>query len=191
MHVLPIHGRLVDLLPSPFVTISTPLHFVSCFRLPGYSGWVHVVRRDLLIFCGADVDGAEVSSLCEVWSFTGDASVCLPTMEVLVGNFLSNHRKRTETGRQGKSMRDDHFQKEWPCLYELMTVTSVGNVERLPASLNVFSEDGMFKAFLNDREFEQSVCMSHRTLLGLFEVFEGGLQAGDLPWRSQGSKKRR
>jgi len=188
MSVLPIHSRLAALLPGHFVTISTPLHFVGTWSAGGFGGWVHVAGQHLLIFSAKAGSDPKESSLVEVWRYEGEPASCLPIMERIVMGFLENHRKRTESGRASRATRDDHFAKEWPSLFEMMTVTAVGKATRLTATLNVFCEEGLFKCFLNDREFDQSVCLSHRTLLGVLGALEGGLLAGDLPWRTQKGK---
>lgn len=54
---------------------------------------------------------------------------------------------------------------------------------RVPGSITLFAEDGLFKACLNDKDGQLVAFTSQRSPEGLFEAVDTGLGAGTLDWR--------
>lgn len=81
--------------------------------------------------------------------------------------------------------RDPDFANQHPALCEFMTLTRVdAKTVRKTATLNVFFEQGVFKAFLNDRETRKSLCVVSDTFLGLLVALEASITSDDPGWRN-------
>lgn len=62
--------------------------------------------------------------------------------------------------------------------------------ERQPGSILVTAEEGLWKAWVNDRAGLRSAWLSCPDLLGLLGRVEAGLSDGTLSWRSEKSVRR-
>lgn len=84
-------------------------------------------------------------------------------------------------------LADAHFQETYPALFEFMTCTRIDldgrEQSRLTATVNVFVQDGFFKAFLNDRQTGRSLCVAAVTFTRLWEALEEALTSDEVPWR--------
>lgn len=75
-----------------------------------------------------------------------------------------------------------------PTLFEFLTQRDWPDGSlREPGTLLVFTEDGHFKACLNDRDSGHSAFASGRTPTDLLEVLEKGLTENGLEWRLKAS----
>lgn len=81
-----------------------------------------------------------------------------------------------------------------PGVFEMLTSRRYpdGSI-RLPSTLLVFCEDGMFKGCLNDRDNQLTAWASSESFSGLLEALERGLSSDSLQWRTTAasSKKRK
>lgn len=81
--------------------------------------------------------------------------------------------------------RDPEFASQHPALHEFMTLVRVdGKTTRKTATMNVFFEQGVFKAFLNDRETRKSLCVVSDTFLGLLTALEASILSDEPGWRN-------
>ena len=99
-------------------------------------------------------------------------------------------RKAIEAAKRA-SADDPEFARLYPAVAEYLTLTSLGKEAREPSRLSVFTEDGVFKAFLNDPHTGRYVCVSAKTFTGVLEALEGPLQAGEADWRESRNGKRK
>lgn len=87
------------------------------------------------------------------------------------------------------SVPDEHFRETYPALFDFMTVTRIDldgrEAARLTATVNVFVQDGFFKAFLNDRQTGRSLCVAAVTFTRLWEALEEALTSDEVPWRQR------
>lgn len=56
---------------------------------------------------------------------------------------------------------------------------------RQTSTLNLFTEAGRWKAYLNDRAMQRSTCVSATTFVGLLQVLEEALASDRVEWRYQ------
>lgn len=79
---------------------------------------------------------------------------------------------------------DPSMCKKWPSLYELMTVVDMGDGKiRKPSSLLIFSEDGLWKGCLTERDLEISLWASAPGFLGVPDALEERLGQETIEWR--------
>ncbi len=78
----------------------------------------------------------------------------------------------------------DAFSKEFPALFEYLTLCVWDDGSpRVPATLLVFCEDGLFKICLNDRASGRSAWAAAASWERAFAVMEAMLASGDVEWR--------
>jgi len=106
---------------------------------------------------------------------------------LLVAELLKAALRKVEP-HVGTGIIDLDFNDRWPTLFEFMTVSSYEEagkrVERRTATLNVFTQDGMWKVFLNDRETQRCMCVASRTHRDLLDALEAALTSDEPPWRA-------
>lgn len=124
-----------------------------------------------------------------VWQLTTDE------WRITIMSFL---RKATPIA-EGRATRivatDGKLAKDCPALAEYLTATSYPDgTERRTSSLTVFTEDGQWKACLNEREQGLVLFGTGKTLQGSLTALEALLTAEETPWRAsrgeQGKAKR-
>lgn len=81
---------------------------------------------------------------------------------------------------QDPSLAVDH-----PLLLEHLTATAwEGGKLRKTSSLTVFADRGLWKCFLNERNSDQSLCVTGESILALLDVLEAALEQPDADWRA-------
>lgn len=89
----------------------------------------------------------------------------------------------------------DELSQLFPHVVEFLVETRYGDgSNRLPGSLSFFTEDGMLKACLNDKDQGLIVFVSGSGLQGCLLALERGLQQDSLEWRKakdRGGKRRK
>lgn len=79
---------------------------------------------------------------------------------------------------------DGEIGKKFPTLAAFLTETQWdGGSPRVPASLMIFTQDGMWKAMLNDRDCGRVAFVSKNEFTALFQALEKGLATDGLDWR--------
>jgi hypothetical protein len=80
---------------------------------------------------------------------------------------------------------DKDLQKRCPILHGFLTSRETGekNVFRETASLTIFTEDGVFKGCLSDRDSGSTLWKASATLQGVIEGLEEALGRDDPGWR--------
>lgn len=79
---------------------------------------------------------------------------------------------------------DEKLGRLYPCVLEHLTarVYEDGGA-RVPCTLSIFAEDGVWKCCLNDKDTDSYCFVSGETLDGLLRSLEDGLSGGGLDWR--------
>lgn len=103
-----------------------------------------------------------------------------------MGKFIKKAKELAEKqAEKGGAASDAVLAKKLPAFVEFMCETDDGEGNsRQTATLLVFTEDGMWKVCLNDRESQQTLWASGgslETALGALEVM---LEAPNAPWRA-------
>jgi len=81
---------------------------------------------------------------------------------------------------------DAAFRDEFPNLYDhLFATTYEDGSGRMTSTMLIFSENGVLKLCLNDRDNGRSVFITATEFLSLFSVIETGLASNSLDWRSR------
>jgi len=91
-------------------------------------------------------------------------------------------RKRT---RPVRAAIDVEAETRFPALWEYLTCQLVGDKGRLTSTLIVSCEDGQVKLCLSDRETNQVLWKSSKTVLGVLEAIEEALATGTAEWRER------
>jgi len=82
---------------------------------------------------------------------------------------------------------DQAFVRNYPALAEFVSLGVLPDgTTRETSTINVSFSHGTFKAFLNDRDSLQSLCVTAETFQGLLEALEGQLQSDSPGWRPLG-----
>jgi len=144
---------------------------IRVFRRVGRDGLVFLDQLDFL-----------VDDSCSNPSFE---------LEVAMSKFVKNLDRKAIEAAKKAAAEDPEFAKSYPALAEYLTLTAIGKESREPSRLSVFSEDGMWKAFLNDPHTGRYVCVSAKSFAGVLGALEGPLQAGDADWRESRNGKRK
>lgn len=98
-------------------------------------------------------------------------------------SFLKKHQASGESSKHA-SPEDVAFLKRFPALHEYLTATSYPDGSaRQTASLSVFSEDGLWKACLNERDTGMVLFVAESHYDDLLTALELLLQEERPPWR--------
>jgi len=98
-------------------------------------------------------------------------------------SFIDKHRQ-TGSLSNGGQLTDRVFQADYPALFEYLGLTQYPDGKsRQTASLTLFSEDGLWKACLNDRETAQVLFVTETSFGVLLAALELLLQSDRPPWR--------
>lgn len=106
--------------------------------------------------------------------------------ENVMGKFTEKAKQAAAKKVGPQAAKDADFAKDYPALHEYLTevLTSAGEL-RQTASLSIFTQDGCFKAYLNDKETGMSLAAAGDSFTGLLEALEAMLQSPATPWRVQ------
>lgn len=83
------------------------------------------------------------------------------------------------------TIKDDVAKKQLPNLWDFLTTTEVAGEIRKTGTMNLFLDEGKFKAFLNDRESGLYAVCTADGLASLLSEVEGALAGDSLDWRVQ------
>jgi hypothetical protein len=87
-------------------------------------------------------------------------------------------------------VRDGPVVRRFPALLEFLTATSWAPGEpRRPGTLTLFTDDGQWKASLNDKDGDRTAFVTGDSPEGVLVALEKGLQEDSLSWRSWGNTK--
>jgi hypothetical protein len=86
---------------------------------------------------------------------------------------------------------DPELAKEYPALTEYLTLVTLGKEPRQPSRLSLFTEEGVWKVFLNDPHTARYACVSGKTVKGVLTVLEEALAGGEVDWRPQQSQRKK
>lgn len=93
-------------------------------------------------------------------------------------------RQPAAGGSNGALPPDQETKLQYPALFEYLTAaTYPDGSQRQTSSLTLFSEDGLFKACLSDRDQGLNLFVSETKLLACFEALELLLGDDNTPWR--------
>lgn len=82
--------------------------------------------------------------------------------------------------------------RDFPALFEFLTVSRwEDGTPRATGTLLLFSDAGVFKFCLNDRDAGLALWVSSSCLLGALESLERALAEGTGEWRGQATKRRK
>lgn len=100
-----------------------------------------------------------------------------------MSEFIQKALARAGNG-PGSRFVDMAFAADFPATWEFLTCCQLANgVARQTATVSLFAADGVFKAFLNDRETGKCLCVASRTVVGLWDALEAALTSDDPGWR--------
>lgn len=116
------------------------------------------------------------------WEFLGRWEAYGVFMSKFVKKALASAKRQ----QPGTKCTDANFLDEFPALAEFMTLEFDEGASRQTATLNVFFGLGSFRAFLNDRESQQSLCVTADTFQGVLGAIERALTSDAPGWRPMG-----
>lgn len=91
-----------------------------------------------------------------------------------------------------ENANDPAFAKRFPSMFELMTVALLpGGELRKPSSLLLFTEDGVWKGCLTERDLDVSLWCSSDSFQGVLEGIEERLTHSTVEWRKRGAGARK
>lgn len=106
-----------------------------------------------------------------------------------INEFLKKAQARKRQETEAQPAADEALRKKYPVLHEFLTATTGAEGEpRLTSALTVFTDDGCFKAFLNDKHMEASFCVTGDGLEGVLKALEKALASGEAAWRSTAAR---
>lgn len=157
------------------------------YREPLYSDSevrvIQFVNRDRLYIMGYSAKG--LTPILE-WSTTIVRNKWWPPKrkEIFVGEFIRKAKARVQARAESSSVHDPEWQSKWPALFDYMCSNAWdAKTARKTTTLWLFTEFGLVKACVNDRDTNETAFMTHTTLFGLFQSIEDGLADDTLSWR--------
>jgi hypothetical protein len=112
---------------------------------------------------------------------------------IMAKSRLAEVLARAKASGLGQPATDEAFGVEYPILYALMTETSTdGKTKRQTSSVTLFTQDGMWKACVVEKDADVSLFGSADTFLGALANLEARLDAPIVDWRDRaprGKKK--
>lgn len=88
-------------------------------------------------------------------------------------------------------VEDKDAAKRWPTLFEFLTTLEEGEDQRATGTINIFAQDGVFKAWLNYRRSGHTACTSFPSLGGLLDHLEAVLCDQRTDWRKERTQRRK
>lgn len=139
--------------------------------------------------------------LCLFWIKSGslitwcDVSDLLPFEECigaiwwLVDDLMRKPVKIEGSAGSSDRLRDLELAEKRPMIEEYLTATSYDDDSpRVPSTLTVFVDEGMFKASLNDRDVGRTLFVSGTAFNDVLDVLEALLESDRPPWREAKAK---
>lgn len=84
---------------------------------------------------------------------------------------------------KGEAAKDAAMLKEFPVLHAFMTQLEEDGKARTPSSLVIFSEDGVWKGCLTERDANVKLWRTGDSINKLLQAFEKALASGQADWR--------
>lgn len=107
-----------------------------------------------------------------------------PERNEFVSKFIAKSLVKAAAMGKGKPATDPAMEKALPAVHEFLTCLDDGTGKpRETATLNIFVQDGMWKAFLNDRHSGMSLCVSSESFQGVLGALEREIQGESPGWR--------
>lgn len=82
---------------------------------------------------------------------------------------------------------DAFFAEQYPAVWDFLTLSVIDmdglEMKRLTSTLSIFTQDGLWKCFLNDRDRQKCLCVAAITFTALLEALEAALTSDETPWR--------
>lgn len=166
--------------------------------VPFVRRWVPVscgpVPCEVRVFPGADVTVA-VLRVCSwgkvLWTEAGRSATVRAAGPERIGESVASFLRRATAvgggGLAGGAFPDAKFAKQYPALFEYMTVSQwPEGGDRKPCSLTLFAEDGVLKGCVSEKNDGLVLFGTGRTLEALLAALEGLLAGPDTPWRKSG-----
>lgn len=118
-----------------------------------------------------------------VWWGSAEYEDCLLFWGAHVASFVKRLVPLADGDLHGERAVDDDMARDYPALYEYLTLDWLEGAARETATLGVSVDAGQFKARLADRDAGLVTFVSSDTFLGVLEALEGRLAAGTADWR--------
>lgn len=105
----------------------------------------------------------------------------------IMGDFVKRAlSKASVTTSRTHAAADEVFGSEYPALLEFLTLQRDDDGKaRQTATVNIFAQDGHFKAFLNERQSGRSMCVAAKTIEELYACLEAELCSDNPGWRER------
>jgi len=85
----------------------------------------------------------------------------------------------------GQAAADPAWKKEYPTLHAFMTALEEDGKERSPSSLVIFTEEGLWKACLSEKDANLQLWRTGETVAKLLGAIEKALAGGNADWRKR------
>jgi hypothetical protein len=112
-------------------------------------------------------------------------------IDLAMAKFVQELDRKALSAAARVAATDVEMAKEYPALMEYLTLLTIGKEPRQPSRLSLFSEDGVFKVFLNDPHTARYACVSGKTVKGVLRALEEVLANGEVDWRPQQSQRKK
>lgn len=146
--------------------------WIRCF-----AGSVGFAIQAHLKSCGYAVGGTFVDAF--YWPYMSYGQ-----KEGLVMQWIKKLRRTGRGAVAAVEAKDSSWIEAYPALHEYLTcLVGEDGKPRQAATLNLFTESGSWKAWLNDRAEGASLCASGETVEGLLGALEAMLESANPPWR--------
>lgn len=101
-----------------------------------------------------------------------------------MGDFLKLPPHQAAPQATAQDYEASPFTRDYPCLWEWMTLTRWENGEvRIPTSISLFLDEGRVKAAVNDKDMGRVAFVSGWTVEDVLRAVEEGLLQQSLDWR--------
>lgn len=101
-----------------------------------------------------------------------------------MGDFLKLPPSEAGEAMTGQDAAGSAFARDYPCLYEWMTMSAWENGKvRVPSSVTLFTEAGKWKCCFSDKDGNKVTFVSAWTVEDLLRALEDGLLGNTLDWR--------
>lgn len=103
--------------------------------------------------------------------------------EIRMG-FISRSLAKAKTVGPMAACADLKLAKEQPALFEFLTCTKNDDgSSRRVSTITLYFDNGQFKAFLNDKDSQKSLCVVAPTVQGLLIALEASVTSDEPQWR--------
>jgi hypothetical protein len=127
-------------------------------------------------------------------NYKGHLGYILPRLLTFEGVEMAIKKRDRAVSASGGAIKlaPGQLEKKLAHLWEFLTATTYEDGSpRTLGTVNIFIDEGCVKGFINDRDANQSACVSSGGILGLLEAMNDGLAADSLQWRAKEPMKKR